>query len=143
MAATVVVENLCIAARNDAGAEADIVHGVSFSVARGEVLALIGESGSGKTTTALALARLYPPGLPDPRRPGAGRHRGCAAPAARRGRGFRGRRVSYIAQSAAASFNPAHRLIDQVTEGRHRPPACCPAVRRRPRHTGFSRAGPA
>jgi peptide/nickel transport system ATP-binding protein len=30
---------------------------------------------------------------------------------------FRGRRVSYIAQSAAASFNPAHRLIDQVIEG--------------------------
>ena len=31
--------------------------------------------------------------------------------------GFRGRRVSYIAQSAAASFNPSHRLIDQVVEG--------------------------
>ena len=94
------------------------MHDVGFAAASGEVVALIGESGSGKTTTALALlgyaragcriragsvrvgadrcaCRLTPAQIPD----------------------FRGRRVSYIAQSAAASFNPAHRLIDQVTEG--------------------------
>lgn len=117
MSASLDVQGLCIAARNGAGAEFDIVHDVSFSAAPGEVVALIGESGSGKTTTALALlgyaragcrirsgvvrvggvdaCRLTPAQIPD----------------------FRGRRVSYIAQSAAASFNPAHRLIDQVIEG--------------------------
>jgi peptide/nickel transport system ATP-binding protein len=111
------VRGLCVAARDASGAEADIVHDVSFAADRGEVVALIGESGSGKTTTALALLgyaragcriragqitvagvdarRLTPATIPD----------------------FRGRRVSYIAQSAAASFNPAHRLIDQVVEG--------------------------
>lgn len=40
-----------------------LVRGVSFSLARGEVLGLVGESGSGKTLTALSLLRLIPPGL--------------------------------------------------------------------------------
>jgi peptide/nickel transport system ATP-binding protein len=117
MSATVIVEDLCIAARNQAGVETDIVQGVGFAVSPGEVLALIGESGSGKTTTALALLGYV--------------RRGCRVRAGRVSVGgvdalhlppdgvadFRGRRVTYIAQSAAASFNPAHRLIDQVTEG--------------------------
>ena len=55
MSASLDVQGLCIAARNGAGAEFDIVHDVSFSAAPGEVVALIGEPGSGKTTTALAL----------------------------------------------------------------------------------------
>jgi peptide/nickel transport system ATP-binding protein len=115
--AGVVVDGLCVSVRNAAGVETDIVHDVGFAVAPGEVLALIGESGSGKTTTALALLGFF--------------RRGCWARAGRVSVGgvdalhlppgavadFRGRRVSYIAQSAAASFNPAQRLIDQVTEG--------------------------
>ncbi|WP_003277020.1 ABC transporter ATP-binding protein [Ralstonia solanacearum] len=83
------------------------------------MLALIGESGSGKTTTALALM-------------GYARH-GCSIaggsvrigevdvlhldPA--RQRALRGRTVAYIAQSAAASFNPSRTIMDQVVE-----PAC-------------------
>lgn len=111
------VQGLCVSTRNAAGVEADIVHDVGFSLTQGEVLALIGESGSGKTTTALALLgyarpgchfragrvmvgetdvlRMSPSAMPD----------------------FRGRRVAYVAQSAAASFNPAQRLLDQVVEG--------------------------
>ncbi len=117
MTAVVTVENLCIAARSDAGSEADIVHDVSFSITRGEVLALIGESGSGKTTTALALLGYTRPGcrIRDGRVQVGGTDARRLAPAMVAD--FRGRRVSYIAQSAAASFNPAHRLIDQVTEG--------------------------
>ena len=117
MTALVSVEGLCVAARNDGGAEADIVHDVSFSAEPGEVVALIGESGSGKTTTALALMGYARPGC----RIRAGRIRvgnvdvRSLTPAAMPD--FRGRRVSYIAQSAAAAFNPAHRLIDQVAEG--------------------------
>ena len=111
------VQDLRIAARAPDGAEHDIVEGVSFAARRGEVVALIGESGSGKTTTALALMGYTRPGC---------RIRGgnvmVGGTDVRRLQprdipGFRGRRVAYVAQSAAAAFNPAHRLLDQVTEG--------------------------
>ena len=117
MTALVEIRNLSICARNAAGAEFDIVHDVGFSAARGEVVALIGESGSGKTTTALALLGYARAGCRI--RSGSVRVGGVEATRLTPGMiaDFRGRRVSYIAQSAAASFNPAHRLIDQVIEG--------------------------
>lgn len=97
--------------------EVDIVKGVSFSLQKGQVLALIGESGSGKTTIALALLGYA--------------RRGCRlaggvvqigdddmlAVSESQLQKLRGNRVSYIAQSAAAAFNPAKKLIDQVVEG--------------------------
>ncbi len=117
MSAAVHVQGLCVAARNEAGAEIDIVHDVSFAASAGEVVALIGESGSGKTTTALALLGYARPGC----RIRAGRVMVGGVDArtltAATMPGFRGRKVSYIAQSAAASFNPAHRLMAQVIEG--------------------------
>jgi peptide/nickel transport system ATP-binding protein len=96
-----------------------VLDGVSFAVERGEVLALIGESGSGKTTIALTLLGYA--------------RRGCriAGGSVRIGeldvlslgprqlRALRGRTVAYIAQSAAASFDPSRTLLDQVVE-----PAC-------------------
>ena len=93
-----------------------IVNDVSFDIARGEVVALIGESGSGKTTIALSLLGYARPGC----RIAAGSIRvgntqvDALSP---RGRAqFRGRQVSYIAQSAAASFNPSQRIMAQVIE---------------------------
>jgi peptide/nickel transport system ATP-binding protein len=94
-----------------------IVRDVSFTIARGEVLALIGESGSGKTTIGLALMGYA--------------RRGCQIADGRIRVGnidvrslshaklsdLRGRTVSYVAQSAAASFNPARRIMPQVIEG--------------------------
>ena len=50
------VDDLKISARKDDDSILPIVKGVSFKVARGEVVALIGESGSGKTTAAAKLA---------------------------------------------------------------------------------------
>jgi len=111
MGASVTVEGLCITA----GAQT-LVDSLSFSIKPGEVLALIGESGSGKTTTALALM-------------GHAR-RGCRISAGRvrigdtevlslvpaQQRALRGRTVAYIAQSAAASFNPSRTIMDQVIE---------------------------
>jgi len=93
-----------------------IVNGIDLDLKKGEVLGLIGESGAGKSTVGLAAM---------------GFTRDCCrisggtvdfdgvdlvtASAAVK-RNMLGKRIAYVAQSAAASFNPAHRLIDQHTE---------------------------
>ncbi|MDQ0653550.1 ABC transporter ATP-binding protein [Pseudomonas cedrina] len=110
------VEDLRVVACGERG-DVEIVKGVSFSLEKGEVLALIGESGSGKTTIALALLGYARRGC---RLSGGvvqvGEH-DMLALSEKQLQGLRGNRVSYIAQSAAAAFNPAKRLIDQVVEG--------------------------
>ena len=63
MPALLEVDRLKIDARDDDGDLAPIVRGVSFSVDHGEVVALIGESGSGKTTIALSALGYVKPGL--------------------------------------------------------------------------------
>jgi peptide/nickel transport system ATP-binding protein len=110
------VQDLRVVACGERG-EVDIVKGVSFSLQKGEVLALIGESGSGKTTIALALLGYARRGC---RLAGGvvqiGEHDMLALDESQLQK-VRGNRVSYIAQSAAAAFNPAKKLIDQVVEG--------------------------
>jgi peptide/nickel transport system ATP-binding protein len=115
MSALLDVENLRVVARGEGG-ETVIVKDVSFSVKRGEVVALIGESGSGKTTIALAAMGHARVGC----RIAGGRVRlGDTEVTALDASGLadlRGRRVAYIAQSAAAAFNPALTIMRQVTE---------------------------
>ncbi|MCM2461969.1 ABC transporter ATP-binding protein [Pseudomonas sp. CG7] len=110
------VQDLRVVACGERG-EVDIVKGVSFSLQKGEVLALIGESGSGKTTIALALLGYARRGC---RLAGGvvqiGEHDMLALGESQLQK-LRGNRVSYIAQSAAAAFNPAKKLLDQVVEG--------------------------
>ncbi|CVI63965.1 ATP-binding cassette domain-containing protein (plasmid) [Agrobacterium leguminum] len=101
---------------NGSRASALTVDDVSLSIDRGSVLGLIGESGAGKSTIGLAALGYVRPGteriggsvqfdgidlfsLPEPQR-----------------QALRGQRIAYVAQSAAASFNPAFRLIDQIIE---------------------------
>jgi peptide/nickel transport system ATP-binding protein len=111
------VSGLRVVARNESGDENVIVKDVSFSIPRGEVLALIGESGSGKTTIALALMGYARGGC----RIAAGSvHVGATTVTSLDSQQmcqFRGRQVAYIAQSAAAAFNPAKSIMDQVIEG--------------------------
>jgi peptide/nickel transport system ATP-binding protein len=115
MGATVEVRDLRVVVQSGQD-EQVLVEGVSFAIPAGEVLALIGESGSGKTTTALALMGYARPGC----RIAGGHIRigdvdVCALQPAEQRR-LRGHAVAYIAQSAAAAFNPSRTLMDQVVE---------------------------
>jgi peptide/nickel transport system ATP-binding protein len=111
MTALLDVQDLTIAA----GAKR-IVDGVSISVQPGEVLGLIGESGAGKSTLGLAALGYLHPGCVQAA--GSVRFDGddlmALAPEALRR--HRQTRIAYVAQSAAASVNPALRLADQVAE---------------------------
>ncbi|MBB4185440.1 ABC transporter ATP-binding protein [Sinorhizobium terangae] len=93
-----------------------LVEGVSFDLQKGKVLGLIGESGAGKSTIGLS-ALAY----------GRGGCRIIGGEVLLNGRDIlklgrsgintvRGAQVCYVAQSAAAAFNPAHKLGDQVIE---------------------------
>lgn len=110
------VKGLEVTVGGDQGEPIKIVDNVSFEADKGEVLALIGESGSGKTTIALALMAYA--------------RRGCSISGGEIRIGetdvlgldrdqlfeFRGNRVSYVSQSAAAAFNPSRTIMDQVIE---------------------------
>ncbi|WP_333683955.1 ABC transporter ATP-binding protein [Pontibaca methylaminivorans] len=94
----------------------EIVHGVSFDLEKGKVLGLIGESGAGKSTIGLATLAY---GRGSIRISGGEvwlNGRDILSCSRRQLRRLRGNEVTYVSQSAAASFNPAKKLMEQVVE---------------------------
>lgn len=116
MSKLVEIRNLHVEATTDAGRRIEIIKGVNIEIAKGEIVALIGESGSGKTTIALTLLGYTRPGcrisngalLVDGKDMAKLSERGRAS--------MRGTEIAYVPQSAAAAFNPSMTIMDQVIE---------------------------
>ncbi|MEQ4724016.1 ABC transporter ATP-binding protein [Nonomuraea sp. B19D2] len=95
------------------GRDTELVRGLSFEVNRGEMLAVVGESGAGKSLTARAVLGLLPPGL---RASGSVRLDGqelCGAPQ-RLYQRVRGRLVAFVPQDALSVLSPVHTVGDQI-----------------------------
>jgi len=94
----------------------EIIKGVDLTLRRGEIMGLIGESGAGKSTLGLAAMGFARPGCR--LTSGSIKFDGMELMDASENqkRKLWGTRIAYVAQSAAAAFNPAHRLIDQTIE---------------------------
>ena len=108
--------DLRIHAIRDDGSELPIVKGVDFKVRRGEVVALIGESGSGKTTISLSALGYCKPGLQFAGGEALLMGENVIGKTTEELRESRGEKVAYLAQSAAATFNPSILINEQVTE---------------------------
>ena len=120
MTALLDVQNLRVSFPEPGGGRITPVDGVTFTLERGRTLALVGESGCGKSLTSLAILRLVPP--PGRIDPGSGLRLGDTDLLALEGealRRVRGRRIAMIFQDPMTSLNPVFTVESQITEVIH------------------------
>ncbi len=110
------IENLGVAIRSERGAPVPVLERLSFKVHQGRTMALVGESGCGKSMTALAIMGLLPPGfvVTDGRILLAGENVLAASP--KRLRTLRGNAMSMIFQEPMTALNPLYTVGDQIAE---------------------------
>lgn len=94
----------------------EIIKGVDITLRRGEIMGLIGESGAGKSTLGLAAMGYARAGCRITSGSISFDGMDLMNKSEAEKRALRGSRIAYVAQSAAASFNPAHQLIEQTVE---------------------------
>jgi oligopeptide/dipeptide ABC transporter ATP-binding protein len=109
------VDGLCVSLRLR-GRVLPAVSDVSFSVGAGRSIGILGESGSGKTLTALSILRLLPPSLAE--LSGAIRFRGeeILSASSQRLRELRGRSIGMVFQDPLTFLNPVLRVGEQIAE---------------------------
>ncbi|XKM43148.1 ABC transporter ATP-binding protein (plasmid) [Rhizobium ruizarguesonis] len=110
------IRDLKVEATTDSGRRVEIIKGVSLDVAEGEIVALIGESGSGKTTIALTLMGHTRAGCRISGGSVSVGGKDMVRLSEKQRAKVRGTEVAYVPQSAAAAFNPATSIMDQVIE---------------------------
>ncbi|MBX4963422.1 ABC transporter ATP-binding protein [Rhizobium binae] len=110
------IRDLKVEATTDSGRRVEIIKGVSLDIAEGEIVALIGESGSGKTTIALTLMGHTRAGCRISGGSVSVGGKDMVTLSEKQRAKVRGTQVAYVPQSAAAAFNPATSIMDQVIE---------------------------